>query len=435
MASTDLFHADFRTRPYWWDDAAPDPARTPPPARTDVAIVGSGYCGLAAALDLARGGARVAVLDAGRIGEGASTRNGGMVSGGLKLPEKMRAILGETVFSRIVGEAVASFHHLERFIETEGFDAGYERVGRFTGAHSPGAFRRLTAQTARMTEQTGFKAHMVTPERQHEEIGSILYHGGQVVEEAGGLHPARYHRALRQACAAEGVTLHGDARVTTIDRGSNGFSLTTTAGPVRAERVIVATNGYSGPLMPWLQRRIVPIASYMIATEALPTDLIAELSPKARMLVDTKRVLYYFRLSPDGRRILFGGRASFRNIDERTAACALHRFMCSVWPKLETSRLTHAWKGNVGFSLDMLPHMGCRNGVHFAGGCQGTGVAMATWLGHRTARGILNDDSTPSVFAELPFADHPLYRGRPWFLPLLGNYYRLRDKIEIRSGW
>lgn len=434
MASSSIFHPDFRTQPYWWDDAAPDAGQTPPPAQSDVAIVGSGYCGLAAALDLARGGARVAVLDAGQIGEGASSRNGGMVSGGLKLPEKLRAKLGDDLFSRIIDEAVASFHHLEDFIAKEGFDAGYERYGRFTGAHSPGAFRRLTAQSARIGEQTGFSAYMVPPDRQHEEIGSTLYHGGQVVGEAGGLHPARYHRALRRACAAAGVSFHGNARVTSIMREPGTFSLTTAAGPVRADQVIVATNGYSGPLMAWLQRRIVPIASYMIATEELPAALIAELNPKGRMLVDTKRVLYYFRLSPDRRRILFGGRASFRDVDERTAAWALHAFMCSVWPQLDSVRLTHAWKGNVGFALDMLPHMGCRDGIYFAGGCQGTGVAMATWLGHRTAQGILTDNAAPSVFAELPFADHPLYRGWPWFLPLLGSYYRMRDRIECHLG-
>jgi glycine/D-amino acid oxidase-like deaminating enzyme len=108
--------------------------------------------------------------------------------------------------------------------------------------------------------------------------------------------------------------------------------------------------------------------------------------------------------------------------------------MCNVWPELKNTRITHAWKGNVAFSFDMLPHMGERDGVHFAGGCQGTGVTMATYLGHQTARKLLGRNSRPSVFEELAFPSNPLYRGNPWFLPIIGNYYRTRDRIEQWLG-
>lgn len=432
--SDGIFHPDFAVTPFWWDEAPPMEERNPLPSRVDVAIVGSGYCGLAAGLELARSGLRVAVLDSGRIGEGASTRNGGMVSGGLKLPAAMRAKLGEERFKRVIDEAVDSFHHLEAFLAAENLDADYSRCGRFTGAHSPGAYKRLEKQAETLARETGFNTSMVPKARQREEIGSDYYHGGMLVTDGGGLNPARYHRSLRQAFQAVGGTLHGLSAVTSIERSQGGFRLKTASGELQAEKVFVATNGYSGRVLPYLQRRLIPIASFIIATEELPEDLIRELNPNGRMLVDTKRILYYFRLSPDRKRIIFGGRASFRDSAERQTAQTLHRFMCDVWPQLKDARITHAWKGNVAFSFDMLPHMGERDGVHFAGGCQGTGVTMATYLGHQTARKLLGRNSPPSVFEELAFPSNPLYRGNPWFLPIIGNYYRTRDRIEQWLG-
>ncbi|CAM5303112.1 Gamma-glutamylputrescine oxidoreductase [Aquamicrobium terrae] len=429
-----IFHPDFAVRPYWWDIAPPPESRNPLPAKVDVAIVGSGYCGLSAGIELARSGLSVAILDAGRPGEGASTRNGGMVSGGLKLPAAMRAKLGTERFARVMKEAVASFHNLEDFLAQENFDADYARCGRFTGAHSGGAYKRLARSAEVLTEETGFTFSMVPKARQREEIGSDFYHGGMVVEESGGLNPAKFHQALRQAFERAGGSLHGFSEVRKIERQAGGFRLVTASGELRAEQVFVATNGYSGRVLPYLQRRLIPIASFIIATEELPGDLVRELNPKARMLVDTKRILYYFRLSPDGKRIIFGGRASFRDSAEAETGRTLYRFMCDVWPQLRGTRITHAWKGNVAFSFDMLPHMGSRDGVHFAGGCQGTGVAMATYLGQQTARKLLDRKGEPSVFGELAFPANPLYRGNPWFLPIVGNYYRTRDRIEQSLG-
>lgn len=427
-----VFHPDFRIRPYWWEGAEPRGTDAALPDRVDVAIIGSGYCGLSAGIELARAGVRVAVLDSGLIGEGASSRNGGMVSGGVKLPDKLRGALGEERFARVMAASVASFHHVEALIAEEGIDADYRRCGRFTGAHSPGAYRRLQARAERLRAETGFAVHVVPPEAQGDEIGSRFYHGGMVVEESGGLDPARFLAGLRRIYEAAGGSLQARAGVRDITREGGRFRLRSAAGDLIAEQVFVATNGYSGPLLPWLQRRTIPIASYMIATEELPAELIARITPRERMLVDTKRILYYFRRSPDGRRILFGGRASFGRADEAASGATLFRFMCRIWPELRDRRITHAWKGNVGFSFDLAPHTGQRDGIRFAGCYQGTGVAMAGYLGHLSARAMLGD--APPVFDELPYPGHPLYRGRPWFLPIVGNYYRARDGLERITG-
>lgn len=429
-----IFHQDFKVAPLWWEDAPPLAYRNELPSRVDVAIVGSGYCGLAAGFELARNGKQVAVLDSGRIGEGASTRNGGMVSGGLKLPENLRVTLGAERFGRLLQGSVDAYRHIEAFIQKEQLDAQYERCGRLIGAHSLGALRRLDAQTQALANATGFTVHRVPKARMHEEIGSDFYQGGVVVEEGGGLHPARYHQSLCKAFVKAGGSLHEFSGVLSIDRSKGKFTLKTHKGPIDADTVFVATNGYTGKLVPYLQRRIIPITSFVIATEELAPDLVRELNPNGRMQVDTKRILYYTRLSSDHRRIVFGGRASFSDVDESQSALKLHQFMCNVWPQLKSTRITHAWKGNVAFTFDLLPHMGCHEGIYFAGGCQGSGVAMSTYLGHQIALKVLGRNSDPCAFDDFTFPTHPLYRGRPWFLPLIGNYYKVRDRFEQLTG-
>jgi glycine/D-amino acid oxidase-like deaminating enzyme len=436
MGAGDIFSPEFKTEPYWWDAAPPEPGdRAPLPERADVAIVGSGYCGLAAALELARAGVQVAVLEAGRLGEGASTRNGGMVGGAIK-PDWLGLTqrFGEARAAELRDGARASFELLESLIARERLDADYQRTGRFLAACNPHQFKVLVAQ-ARVLAAEPSKVRLVPHERQHEEIGTDLYHGGLVIEEAGGVDAAKLHRGLRQAAEAAGAGLHGRAAVEHLEREAGGFRLETARGTLRAERVFVATNGYTGALTPALRRRVVPVASYIIATELLPEELARRLSPRGRMFVDGNRLLAYFRLSPDGRRVLFGGRVAYRDLDERAAAQALHRKMCQVWPELRGCRVTHSWRGNVAFTFDRLPHMGVQSGgeqdgVHFAMGCNGSGVAMATYLGHQTALKLLGRQNRPCPFDGLPFPTRALYDGRPWFLPAAGAWFRLQDVLD-----
>ena len=409
--------------------ALPEPP--PLPDRVDVAIVGSGYCGLAAALELARAGTRVAVLERDHLGAGASSRNGGMVGGGVKLDwHGLERRFGQAKAEALHEGARASFEHLEGLIEREQLDADYCRSGRFIAACSPTHFRALERQVRALGPSAEPSIEVVPRERQSEEIGSECYHGGVVIELSGGLHPAKFHRDLCAAAGTAGAELHGHTEVQRLTRTPQGFRLTTNRGELQTAEVFVATNGYTGPVTPDLSRRVVPVASYMIATEELPPDLARQLSPRGRMFVDSNRLLAYFRLSPDGKRVLLGGRINLRDTNEPLAARALHRKLLQIWPALAPFRLTHAWKGYLGFTFDHLPHMGMRDGVHFAMGCNGSGVAMATYLGHQTALKLLHKQNRPCPFDSSSFPGHPLYSGRPWFLPLVGAWYRLRDTLD-----
>jgi glycine/D-amino acid oxidase-like deaminating enzyme len=440
MAARDVFAPGFKDAPYWWEAAPPSAAVAAPDAgagghRADVAIVGGGYCGLSAALELRRHGIDVAVLEAGRIGHAASSLNGGMVGGSLKPgPADLARAFGAERATALLEETPRCLPFLEDLLLREGIDCHYRRTGRFIGAHCPRAYATLAARVEPVRALTGGGAWLLSREQQREEIDTRYYHGGLVVESSGALHPALYHRGLADAARRAGARIAEDTRVEAIARRPGGFALRTSRGAVEAREVIVATNGYTEAVTPWLRRRLIPLGSFMIATEPLPAGTVARLVPRGRMIVDTKRVLSYYRLSPDGSRILYGGRASFRQVSARQAAPTLHRFMTQVWPELAAVRITHAWTGNVAFTFDLVPHMGVHEGVHYAVGCQGSGVAMMTYLGHQTALKVAGKAVTPSAFDSLPFPTRPTYRGYPWFLPVVGGVYRLRDWLERRAG-
>ncbi|MBV8835764.1 MAG: FAD-binding oxidoreductase [Alphaproteobacteria bacterium] len=425
-----IFTDDFQVKPYWWEAAPPEDARDALPEAVDAAIVGSGYCGLIAAIELARGGLRVAVLDAGPLGFGASTRSGGMVSSGQKLViTGAYKIFGEGNAERVFAESKASFDFITSFIAREGLDADYQHCGRFFGAYVGRDYATLAHHAALLTARTGVTTRLIPAAEQRSEIGSDFFHGGMVVDDYGGLHPAKYNRALRNLARQAGVSLHSHARVLGTAPDAAGHVVTTERGRLKAREVVIATNGYTDRAVPFLRRRIIPVASYIVATEELPQAVMDEIMPKRRMMSDTRRELDYFRPSPDGRRLLFGCRPSFRDKDERTIAQGSYRRICQIFPQLSGYRLSHVWKGFVGMTFDKVPHMGTHEGVHYAMGCNGNGVAIASYLGHQTALKILGRQNRPCIFDARPFPTNPFYTGVPWMVPLASIYYHARDAL------
>jgi glycine/D-amino acid oxidase-like deaminating enzyme len=428
------FHADFKSFPFWWEAYRPtaqDPLDVPAQAR--VAIVGGGYAGLSTALELARHGIDSVVLEAAELGFGASSRNGGAISGGVNIgkgfsgrstavsPERSEALLSD---------ASDAFGLIERLIAEEGIDCHWQKTGRFVGAWTPKHYAAQAARIEKLNAAARSDCRMIPREQQREEIASDYYHGGMVVERSANLHPALYYKGVLDACRRRGVPVCARAPVTRIVEADGGWRVTTARGEVRAAEVVIATNGYTGDLTPALKRRVVPIASHIIATEPLPPDLAASLIPRRRTLSDTRRVLCYYRMSPDGTRMIFGGRARFTPVTPETSAPILHRFMTDRFPQLADYKVTHAWTGNVAFTMDALPHMGQQSGMHYLMGCNGSGVAMMTYLGWQTARKIAGVANYACAFDTPEFPDHPLYNGSTWFLPAVGGWYRFRDQLD-----
>ena len=202
-------------------------------------------------------------------------------------------------------------------------------------------------------------------------------------------------------------------------------------GTLAAGNVIVATNGYTNRnlALPALRRRVIPIGSYMIATEPLAPGVMERLIPNDRVLSDTRRVVLYYRSSPDRRRLLFGGRVALAETDPGTSGPKLHAIMSAIFPELGAARISHSWMGFVAYTFDHLPHLGVHDGLHFAMGYCGTGVAMASWLGHKVALKVLGAPEGVTAFDDLAFQTRPFYRGTPWFLAGAVLYYRLRDHL------
>jgi len=429
---TTMLAGGIRTTPWWWEAAEPAPQEPAPlPEEAEVAIIGGGYTGLSAALTLGRLGISATVIEAERIGFGASSRNGGMVSGGLKLAKtNLASRFGAERADRLVREAAGSFAFLEETVAREGIACHYRRTGRLVAAWTRAHYEAMAGRADWLADVTGGAVTMLPPERMREELGSDHYRGGMVVEMAGALHPALYVQGLAAAARRAGATLIDGTRVAGVLREGDGFRLATSRGALKARALLAATNGYTGPATPWVRRRLIPVGSYMIATEELPEETMRRLFPNGRMVSDSKRVLNYFRPAPIGNRVLWGGRASFAPTSPEAAAPVLHRFMTEVFPGLREVRLTHSWTGNVAFTFDFLPHLGIHEGMHYAVGCQGSGVAMQTWLGHRAALRISGQANAATAFDDLPFPTMPFYAGTPWFLPIVGRWYRLKDRLD-----
>jgi glycine/D-amino acid oxidase-like deaminating enzyme len=434
--STQIFASGFKPRPYWWEAHEPKPlpeiALLP---KVRVAIVGAGYAGLNAALELTAQGIDCIVLDANEPGFGGSTRNGGMVSGGVNVGKRyMAKALTDAEAAPFLADAADAFTLIEDLIARENIDCGWTRAGYFLGAWCKSHFDGMAKKVATLNHYARSEAYLVPPERQRDEIGSDYYRGGMVVGRAGHLHPALFFKGLLDLCQKRGVAIASNTPVTKLTESGSGWQVETPRGMIETGDVIIATNGYTGDVTPQLKRRVVPVGSYIIATEELPPELAATLSPKNRSFADTRRVLTYYRMSPDGKRLIFGGRAKFGHTDPVETAPILHGFMLDRFPQLKGTKISHAWTGNVAFTLDETPHMGRFENLHYALGCNGSGIAMMSYLGQQTARKIAGKTNRVNAFDQPEFPDHPLYNGSTWFLPWIGRYFRARDWIDRRFG-
>lgn len=407
---------------------------TPIPSKADVAIIGGGYTGLSAARTLAKQGVSVVVLEANTIGWGASSRNGGMTLTGLK--PAMQTVIknyGRELAKELFQCSLDSVNIVEQIVKEENIDCGFARSGHLLTANKPKHYEALKGEVDFMAKEFNHNVRLVSPKDLHSEIGTDIYHGALVDEVSGGLNPAQYVAGLAGASARAGAMLCARARVTKIERSQSRFFIQTERGNLEAESVLVATSGYTSGVTKKLQKRIIPIGSFIIATERLSDELPNELSPKNRMIFDYKHFLNYFRLWDN--RMIFGGRAAFFPENENTIAQSgeiLRREMIQVYPQLKDVKVEYVWGGTLDFAFDQMTHVGEEDGIFYSLGYAGHGVAMATYLGATVAEAMMKGNIKEHPFAKFNFPSAPLglYNGSPWFLPFAGMWYKVLDMFE-----
>jgi glycine/D-amino acid oxidase-like deaminating enzyme len=410
------------------------------PEAVDVGVIGAGFTGLSAARALAKRGATVAVLETETIGWGASSRNGGMVLTGLKLGvNKLIAMYGRERTRRMYAASLASMDCVEQLVREENIDCNFSRCGHLEVACKQKHFDDYSRQADVIAREFNHHLRIVPRGELQAEIGSSIYHGGMVDEASAGLNPARYVSGLARATAAAGAAIFEGTRVQKIEResrhgeGRPGWRVTTSRGILHARDVFVGTSGYTGAATPALQKKIIPIGSYIITTEVLPEALARELSPRNRMIYDSKNYLFYYRLTPDNR-MLFGGRAAFFPETEesiRRSGEILRCGMVGVYPQLRDVKVEYVWGGTLDFAFDIMPHAGQMDGIYYAVGYAGHGVAMATWQGQKMAE-LIAGEKPENPFLDIPFPGAPLglYNGKPWFLPFAGAWYKFLDWVS-----
>jgi glycine/D-amino acid oxidase-like deaminating enzyme len=419
------------TEPFWyeggWKPQSPDNASIP--SGVDVLVIGAGLTGLSAARTLARRGQSVLVLDAGAPGSGASSRNGGMIGGGHRLSiSDLETRFGPDKAIGLLREAhIDSLEFALSLIRDENIDCDYVQTGRFRAFWHPAEFESSTRELARLQERVPIEAIMVPKARQGEEVASDLYEGGMIFPRHGALHPAKWVAGLQRAAIRSGARVQGNTPVVALERDGAAYIARTSRGTVRAGKVLAATNGYTPAILGNLRRRIIPVPSFIVATELLGKSWVRNLFPTGRMIVESRDRHCYYRSSPDGTRVIFGGRAAMFDAPEALARQQMRSLLAQVFPQLDEVGLSHSWRGRTGFTFNALPNVGHVDGLWHAMGYSGNGNTMAPYLGHKVALQMIGDADGVTAFSDTGLPVRWWHRGSPWFLPFADLVFRVKD--------
>ncbi len=420
----------------YWLDTAPaftSGASACVPANCDVAVVGGGLTGLSAALGLARQGIDVVVLESDGVAAAASGRNGGHCNNGLvrnfASVVKKYGLERAGAFYRAFDAAVDT---VEQVIVRENIDCDFRRNGKIQLAAKPVHFEALAKAHDLLGRGTDKETALVPASQITSEIGSSRFHGGLVYRRSAMLDVGRFGIGLAEAAARQGARIYEQTEVTGLRRieGSR-HELVSARGTLRAERVLMATGASSGAVLPFLRRRIVPVGSFVIATEPLAPDRIAAIMPTRRTAVTTKNIGHYFRISPDDR-LIFGGRARFASSSEQSDARSGHVLagnLRKIFPQIADVEIDYCWGGMLDMTMDRLPRAGEKDGLYYSMGYSGHGVQMSVHMGVVMAR-VMAGDVEANPWRVLDWPAVPGHFGKPWFLPMAGAWYRFLDLVR-----
>ncbi|WP_138380564.1 NAD(P)/FAD-dependent oxidoreductase [Luteithermobacter gelatinilyticus] len=397
----------------------------------DVCVIGGGFTGLSAALHLRQKGYRVILLEAHKIGWGASGRNGGQVGSGQRVDQiSLEKIVGMERAKVLWNLAEESKQLVRDLVAKYNIDCDL-KSGVLHTAHKARYYPEYVREAEHLNKVYGYdKTRVMDADEVAEMLGMRTYHGGVLDLGAAHLHPLNLALGVARACAAEGAELHEGSPVTDYTEAQGKIHLTTPQGHVTATEMVVACNGYLGELVPELAGKIMPINNFIVATEPLGEARARTINRDDVAVADSKFVINYFRMSPD-HRLLFGGGENYSSRFPEDIASFVRKYMLQIYPNLEDVKIDYAWGGTLAITLNRLPHFG-RLGKHiyYAQGYSGHGVALAHLGGKLIAEAINGTRERFDVMADLPTYSFP--GGRMLRTPLLAlgmMYYALRDRI------
>jgi glycine/D-amino acid oxidase-like deaminating enzyme len=419
---------------YWRDTATAfsGGAQGPVEGHCDVGVIGGGFTGLGAALQCAKAGAKVVVLEADRVGAGASGRNGGHLNNGLAHSYlDAKAALGPERAIALYKALDASIDTLETLIAEEGIACDFRRAGKLKLASKPTHFEAIARNFEAVNREVDPDTALLSAGELQPEVGSPFF-GAMLSRKSAMMHMGRFATGLAEAAARRGAVIFEQAAVTEQSREGARHRLTTTRGALTADRVLLATGAYTTPNFGYFRRRIIPVGSFIIATRPLTDAEVASVMPGNRTCVTSMSIGNYFRLSPD-KRLIFGGRARFSaTSDQRSDAksgAILRESLARVFPQLAGVEIDYCWGGLVDLTRDRYPRAGCHDGIWYAMGYSGHGAQLSTHLGMIMADTMLGRaDRNPMQGVDWPAV--PGHFGKPWFLPFVGAYYGILDRIR-----
>lgn len=421
-----------------WAATAPAISACPPLAGEqsfDVTIVGAGFTGLRAALALAEAGTRVAVIDAGDVGWGASGRTGGQVNPMLPFngPDQLRKILGPTYFERLTHVSLNSADELFALIRRYDIDCDARQHGWLRVDHCK-KVRDVSWRNAQSWNRFGANMRQIDGAELQRMSGSPAYGSGIVAPKGGAVQPMSLVRGLAKAAMAAGVQIFGKTAAQKLQQANGHWTVHTPGGLIRSEWVILATNGYSDGLLPGLARTVIPLVSAQIATEPLSEDEIGAILPDGHTISDTRRVIMFARREPDNR-MVFGGMGQQRASGEIVGHDWLLRDVARIYPQLANVKWTYRWGGCIALTEDRLPHFHePQKGLIVGLGYNGRGVAMSHVMGRVLAERVLGAAADSLPFPVSTVRNMPFRGVQMMGMGTAVGWMRMLDRLEVSHG-